>query len=288
MVGTAGLRTSPYLDFQDPFANGLVINPEDLPEEVRRIVQNDRNLRDGIDSEAEMRQLMQLLEQTGGDLNGLPRPDFKNLGGMNAQDMVQALIDWIQSGGPEANKKISRPRPLGTLSSPTGGTSQPTSWGGSGGGSSGGGVSGGGSTGGTGGPSATSGPAPVPNGEIPKSFKDAKRVPLTDAEKADIAWDKLTPKVQQAAEIAKGMGLTVTSGAEGHDGDGVHTSGSNHYAGDAIDVAGSPEAMARFYETMKQLDPGSRELFYDPLGGRKNGQEIGAIGGHGDHVHYAG
>lgn len=29
------------------------------------------------------------------------------------------------------------------------------------------------------------------------------------------------------------------------------------------------------------------ELFYDPEGGIKNGQEIGAIGGHGDHVHVA-
>ena len=286
MVGSAGLRTSPYLDFRDPFAKGLVINPEDLPEEVARFIENDRSLRDGIDSEEELRKMMQLLDQTGGDLNGLPRPDFKNLGNMTSQDMLQMLIDWIQSGGPEANKRATAPRSLGTLSSPQGGGTPAVS----GGGGSSGGVSSGGSTSGAGTPSGstTSGTAAQPNGEIPKSFKDAKRVPLTDAEKADVAWDKLTPKVQQAAEIAKGMGLTVTSGAEGFDGDGVHTSGSNHYSGDAIDVSGDAGAMARFYETMKQLDPGSRELFYDPLGGRKNGQEIGAIGGHGDHVHYAG
>jgi hypothetical protein len=30
-----------------------------------------------------------------------------------------------------------------------------------------------------------------------------------------------------------------------------------------------------------------KELFYDPLGGWKNGQSIGAIGGHGSHVHVA-
>ena len=29
------------------------------------------------------------------------------------------------------------------------------------------------------------------------------------------------------------------------------------------------------------------ELFYDPMGGIKHGRNIGAIGGHGDHVHIA-
>jgi hypothetical protein len=29
------------------------------------------------------------------------------------------------------------------------------------------------------------------------------------------------------------------------------------------------------------------ELFYDPQGGIKHGRNIGAIGGHGDHVHLA-
>ena len=32
---------------------------------------------------------------------------------------------------------------------------------------------------------------------------------------------------------------------------------------------------------------GLKELFYDPLGGIKNGRQVGAIGGHGDHVHLA-
>jgi hypothetical protein len=114
---------------------------------------------------------------------------------------------------------------------------------------------------------------------------NAKRQPLSAAEKADINWDKLNPKVRDAAEIAKGMGLTVTSGAEGHDGDGVHTSGSNHYSGSAIDVSGSPAKMAAFYNLFKGTKP--VELFYDPLGGIKNGQSIGAIGGHSDHVHLA-
>ena len=282
----------PYLQNQDPFAGGLVINPEDLPEEVANLVRRDQRLRDGIDSEQELRQLMEMLNRNSGDLNGLPRPSFDTGGGMTSADMLQALIDWIQSGGPEANKRISRPRPIGNLSSSNNYSAQPASWNG-GGGSSGGGVSGGGGTtssGGTGGatsaPSGTSSPQ-TPPGEIPKSFKDAEKAELTAAEKADVAWDSLTPQLQQAAMIAKAMGLTITSGAEGHDGDGVHTSGSNHYSGRAIDVAGSPEAMARFYDTMNQLDPQARELFYDPRGGIKNGSEIGAIGGHGDHVHYA-
>ena len=33
--------------------------------------------------------------------------------------------------------------------------------------------------------------------------------------------------------------------------------------------------------------PGEAELFYDPIGGIKNGKQIGAIGGHSDHVHVA-
>jgi uncharacterized membrane protein len=43
--------------------------------------------------------------------------------------------------------------------------------------------------------------------------------------------------------------------------------------------------MAAFYSEFVGTAP--TELFYDPLGGIKHGQSIGAIGGHMDHVHIA-
>lgn len=87
-------------------------------------------------------------------------------------------------------------------------------------------------------------------------------------------------KLQHAMEVAKKMGLTITSTTGGQ-----HAPGSYHYAGRAVDVAGSPSAMARFYRYFQNKNP--TELFHDPLGGIKHGQSIGAIGGHGSHVHIA-
>jgi hypothetical protein len=87
-------------------------------------------------------------------------------------------------------------------------------------------------------------------------------------------------KLQHAMEVARKMGLTITSTTGG-----THAPGSYHYQARAIDVAGSPSAMARFYRYFQNKSP--TELFYDPLGGIKHGQQIGAIGGHGDHVHVA-
>lgn len=76
------------------------------------------------------------------------------------------------------------------------------------------------------------------------------------------------------------MGLTVTSTTGG-----VHAPGSYHYQGRAVDVAGPASVMARYYRFMANKHP--TELFYDPIGGIKNGVNIGAIGGHSDHVHVA-
>lgn len=87
-------------------------------------------------------------------------------------------------------------------------------------------------------------------------------------------------KLSYAKKMAPQFGLVITSTTGGK-----HAPGSYHYAGRAIDVAGSASAMAKYYNHMKQLKP--TELFYDPLGGIKYGQEIGAIGGHSDHVHVA-
>jgi hypothetical protein len=44
-------------------------------------------------------------------------------------------------------------------------------------------------------------------------------------------------------------------------------------------------ALRSFYREMAMTNP--TELFSDPMGGLKNGQNIGAIGGHGTRVHVA-
>lgn len=100
-------------------------------------------------------------------------------------------------------------------------------------------------------------------------------------------YQSLAAPVKKAAREAVAMGLTVTSTTGG-----THTPTSNHYKhnsadglGHAIDVAGPADRMAAFYERYAGTSP--RELYYDPLGGIKDGQQIGAIGGHSDHVHLA-
>ncbi|MBI5542718.1 MAG: peptidoglycan-binding protein [Deltaproteobacteria bacterium] len=87
-------------------------------------------------------------------------------------------------------------------------------------------------------------------------------------------------KLMSALRTAESMGLRVTSYMGGR-----HAPNSYHYSGRAIDVAGSREAMSRFYRTMAQSNP--TELFYDPMGGIKRGRSVGALGGHRDHVHIA-
>lgn len=82
---------------------------------------------------------------------------------------------------------------------------------------------------------------------------------------------------------ARELGLTVTS--EDRPGDpGFHGQGR------AIDVAGSPAAMSRFFRAFVPLArnrKGVRELFYDPEGGWNDFQDIGPVGDHDDHVHIA-
>ena len=83
-----------------------------------------------------------------------------------------------------------------------------------------------------------------------------------------------------AKRRAQELGLRITSTTGGR-----HAPGSYHYSGRAIDVAGSHGQMSQFYREMSKTNP--TELFYDPSGGMKHGRNIGAIGGHGDHVHVA-
>jgi hypothetical protein len=79
---------------------------------------------------------------------------------------------------------------------------------------------------------------------------------------------------------ARELGLRITSTSGGR-----HAPGSYHYQGRAFDAAGSRAQMSRFYREMAGTNP--TELFYDPVGGIKRGRNIGAIGGHSDHVHIA-
>ena len=90
------------------------------------------------------------------------------------------------------------------------------------------------------------------------------------------------PKLTSAMQRAEQMGLTITSTNGGR-----HTRNSYHYrdGGRAFDAAGSRSQMRQFYREMAGTNP--TELFYDPEGGIKHGRSIGAIGGHGDHVHLA-
>lgn len=89
-----------------------------------------------------------------------------------------------------------------------------------------------------------------------------------------------TAKLAYAKRRAQELGLTITSTTGGR-----HTPTSYHYKGRAVDVAGAPARMKQFYREMAQLNP--TEAFHDPVGGIKNGRNIGAIGGHGTHVHVA-
>lgn len=90
----------------------------------------------------------------------------------------------------------------------------------------------------------------------------------------------MSGQLAAARNTATSMGLTITSTTGGK-----HAPRSYHYQGRAFDAAGSAGQMGAFYDAMAKTNP--TELFYDPRGGMKHGQNIGAIGGHGDHVHVA-
>jgi hypothetical protein len=263
VLDALGLRTSPTYD---PFQSGLRLRPEDLPDEAAEALRARQDFGDSIDSMEELQRFMKLLERLGIEQS---RPSTPNGSlGMRTEDLLQGLIDWIQNGGNiDTGQRHASPmvRPPMRIQ-PSGG------WGS--------GSSGGPAPEGSTGPRPTGDTRPLARHEIDTSKVDTSKIP-------DFA--NLSPNAQEAAKIAVAMGLTVTSTTGG-----THTPSSNHYRhnsadgqGHAIDVAGPPELMAKFYNTMKSIDGAPRELFFDPLGGIENGQQIGAIGGHGDHVHYA-
>lgn len=98
-----------------------------------------------------------------------------------------------------------------------------------------------------------------------------------------------TPTIVQVGRTAqKKFGLRVSENPAFGGVEPVHTSGSYHYSGEAIDVSGDTNAMARFdrYVATRFGDTVA-ELFYDPGISIDNGVPIGPIGGHEDHVHVA-
>lgn len=111
-------------------------------------------------------------------------------------------------------------------------------------------------------------PSPAPSGS---ASGPAGAFPASGSNREKLDW---------AERTAKAMGLTITSTTGG-----THVAGSYHYQGRAVDVAGSPAQMAKFFDVLHNTRP--TELFYDPKGAVKNGSDIAPIGGHSDHVHVA-
>ncbi len=104
--------------------------------------------------------------------------------------------------------------------------------------------------------------------------------PASDATSVDSPGANWLGEMRQLAQ-QHGLVVTSTTG-------GTHVPTSYHYSGHAVDVSGPPSNMAAFAQHVRsQYGPDLKELFYDPLGGWKNGQSIGAIGGHSNHVHVA-
>lgn len=102
---------------------------------------------------------------------------------------------------------------------------------------------------------------------------------LESVDLADVSGG-FSPQLTAGMNRARQLGLTITSTTGGG-----HVKTSYHYLGRAFDAAGSPKQMREFYTEMSHTHP--TELFYDPMGGIKNGHQIGAIGGHSNHVHLA-
>lgn len=102
---------------------------------------------------------------------------------------------------------------------------------------------------------------------------------ISDEQLAD-ATGGFGAQLSSAMHRARELGLHITATTNGR-----HAPHSYHYRGRAVDVAGAPSAMRQFYREMSHTNP--TELFYDPMGGMKHGHNIGAIGGHGTHVHVA-
>lgn len=100
---------------------------------------------------------------------------------------------------------------------------------------------------------------------------------------------RTTPDIVKFGKIAQEkFGLTVGENPRFGGVEPVHTDGSFHYSGDAIDVTGDPKQLARFNRYVaKRYGDQIDEMFYDPGVNIDSGSVTGPIGGHGTHVHLA-
>jgi hypothetical protein len=86
-----------------------------------------------------------------------------------------------------------------------------------------------------------------------------------------------------ATAAVKDFNLKITSLATGG-----HVANSYHYRHRAFDAAGAAADMAAYWQWAHDTYGHTlAELFYDPKGAVKDGNDIPAIGGHSDHVHTA-
>lgn len=89
-----------------------------------------------------------------------------------------------------------------------------------------------------------------------------------------------------AAVLAQFPGIVITSTTGG-----THANGSYHYKGQAFDCdfGGNHSGDGAVFDFLLPMAQSGVliELFFDPRGGWKAGNSVGAIGGHQDHVHVA-
>jgi hypothetical protein len=96
------------------------------------------------------------------------------------------------------------------------------------------------------------------------------------------------PSIDEVAQIAKKLGLNVGEHPKYGGVAPVHTKGSYHYSGRAVDISGDPQRLAKLNRTLaKHYGKSLAEMFYDKGVNIDNGKRTGAIGGHGTHVHVA-
>lgn len=120
-----------------------------------------------------------------------------------------------------------------------------------------------------------------PDRDVPDKVKSKR------SGKGKIGSKKAT--LREIATQAQKMGLHV--GENPHYGGvaPVHTKGSFHYSGRAIDVSGAdPATRKRFNKWVaRKYGKNVKELFHDPGVNIDNGKKTRPIGGHGSHVHVA-
>jgi hypothetical protein len=129
--------------------------------------------------------------------------------------------------------------------------------------------------------------------ELATGLNEAKDVPgttKTTTSGGDIGGGR--PDVDSLAKLAKQHGLNPGENPKYGGVSGGHAPKSFHYSGRALDISGSPEAMAKFsQEAAKRYGNQLKELFYNGAGGVNvdNGKKVpkNFVPGHRDHVHIA-